>query len=116
MYFYSEEMLPSHNFIISFSFSGEVLGELLSIINNPEGLKQLTNLPRGTAEMELMSLLPIYYVYHYLDKTEKWDILGKESAASEKELKRKMQAGGMFVSVEKNTFFSLSHFLYIMFF
>ncbi|XDV20101.1 hypothetical protein PO909_025482, partial [Leuciscus waleckii] len=73
--------------------NGEVLGELLSIINNPEGLKQLTNMPRGTAEMELMSLLPIYYVYHYLDKTEKWDILGKESAASEKELKRKMQAG-----------------------
>ncbi|XP_056092292.1 complement C5 isoform X3 [Rhinichthys klamathensis goyatoka] len=73
--------------------NGEVLGELLSIINNPEGLKQLTNLPRGNAEMELMSLLPIYYVYHFLDKTEKWDILGKESAASEKELKRKMQAG-----------------------
>ncbi|KAK7173715.1 hypothetical protein R3I93_003515 [Phoxinus phoxinus] len=73
--------------------NGEVLGELLSIINNPEGLKQLTNLPRGNAEMELMRLLPIYYVYHYLDKTEKWDILGKESAASEKELKRKMQAG-----------------------
>ncbi|XP_059403415.1 complement C5-like [Carassius carassius] len=73
--------------------NGEVLGELLSIINNPEGLKQLTNLPRGNAEMELMGLLPVYYVYHYLEKTEKWDILGKDAAASEKELKRKMQAG-----------------------
>lgn len=62
----------------------------------------MTNLPRGNAEMELMGLLPIYYVYHYLEKTEKWDILGKESAASERELKRKMQAGGMFVSVEQN--------------
>lgn len=79
------------------SYSGEVLGELLSIINNPEGLKQLTSLPRGNAEMELMALLPVYYVYHYLDKTEKWDILGKDAAASEKELKRKMQAGEMFV-------------------
>uniref|UniRef100_A0A671SIB0 NTR domain-containing protein n=1 Tax=Sinocyclocheilus anshuiensis TaxID=1608454 RepID=A0A671SIB0_9TELE len=75
------------------SCSGEVLGELLSIINNPEGLKQLTNLPRGNVEMELMALLPIYYVYHYLEKAEKWDILGKEAAASEKQLKRKMQAG-----------------------
>ncbi|XP_067263766.1 complement C5 [Chanodichthys erythropterus] len=75
------------------TINGEVLGELLSIINNPEGLKQLTNLPRGNAEMELMGLLPIYYGYHYLEKTEKWDILGKELAASEKELKRKMQAG-----------------------
>uniref|UniRef100_A0A673MFE8 Complement component 5 n=2 Tax=Sinocyclocheilus rhinocerous TaxID=307959 RepID=A0A673MFE8_9TELE len=73
--------------------NGEVLGELLSIINNPEGLKQLTNLPRGNVEMELMALLPIYYVYHYLEKAEKWDILGKEAAASEKQLKRKMQAG-----------------------
>uniref|UniRef100_A0A8C1CS67 Complement component 5 n=2 Tax=Cyprinus carpio TaxID=7962 RepID=A0A8C1CS67_CYPCA len=73
--------------------NGEVLGALLSIINNPEGLKQLTNLPRGNAEMELMGLLPIYYVYNYLEKTEKWGILGKEAAASEKELKRKMQAG-----------------------
>ncbi|KAK2911621.1 hypothetical protein Q8A67_003754 [Cirrhinus molitorella] len=73
--------------------NGEVLGELLSIINNPEGLKQLTNLPRGSAEVELMGLLPIYYVYHYLEKAEKWNILGKEAAASERELKRKMQAG-----------------------
>lgn len=89
-----------HVTLCNSSCSGEVLGELLSIINNPEGLKQLTNLPRGNAEMELMGLLPIYYVYHYLEKTEKWDILGKETAASEKELKRKMQAGGMFVSVE----------------
>ncbi|XP_043096088.1 complement C5 [Puntigrus tetrazona] len=72
---------------------GEVLGELLSIINSPEGLKQLTNLPRGSAEVELMGLLPIYYVYHYLEKTEKWGILGKEAEASEKELMRKMQAG-----------------------
>ncbi|XP_056314659.1 complement C5 [Danio aesculapii] len=73
--------------------NGEVLGDILSILNNPEGIKKLTNLPRGSAELELMSLLPVYYVYHYLDKTEKWNILGKESAASEKELKRKMQAG-----------------------
>ncbi|XP_067294105.1 complement C5 [Pseudorasbora parva] len=74
------------------TINGEVLGELLSIINNPEGLKRLTNLPRRNAEMELMSLLPLYYVYHYIEKTEKWGILGKE-LPSENELKRKMQAG-----------------------
>ncbi|XP_051962068.1 complement C5-like isoform X2 [Xyrauchen texanus] len=72
---------------------GEVLGKLLSIINNPEGLKQLTNLPRGSVEMELMALLPVYYVYHYLESTERWGILGQEASASHKELKRKMQAG-----------------------
>lgn len=62
----------------------------------------MTNLPRGSAEVELMGLLPIYYVYHFLEKTEKWGILGKEAAASEKELKRKMQAGEMFNSVKQN--------------
>ncbi|XP_051551430.1 complement C5-like isoform X1 [Myxocyprinus asiaticus] len=72
---------------------GEVLGKLLLIINSPEGLKQLTDLPRGSAEMELMALLPVYYVYHYLESTEGWDILGQEASTSHKELKRKMQAG-----------------------
>ncbi|XP_026108101.1 complement C5-like [Carassius auratus] len=84
--------------------NGEVLGELLSIIKNPEGLKQLTSLPRGNAEMELMALLPVYYVYHYLDKTEKWDILGKDAAASKRELRRKMQAG-----ITSITSFKLKH-------
>lgn len=82
---------------IIFLISGEVLGELLSILTNPQGLKQLTQLPRGSAEVELMGLLPIYYVYHFLESTEQWGTLGKDLDASNKELKGKIKAGRMFV-------------------
>lgn len=80
--------------------SGEVLGELLSILTNPRGLHQLTQLPRGSAEVELMGLLPIYYVYHFLESTEQWDILGKEMAASNVELMRKMNSGKLHRTVQ----------------
>nr|XP_055056558.1 complement C5 isoform X1 [Misgurnus anguillicaudatus] len=87
------KIVPKSTVERSLLVNGEVLGELLSIINNPQGLKQLTTLPRGSAEVELMGLLPIFYVYHYLESTENWDILGKEAAASNMELKRKMKDG-----------------------
>ncbi|XP_017307260.1 complement C5 [Ictalurus punctatus] len=52
--------------------NGEVLGELLSIIINPKGIVQLTSLPRGSGEMELIGLLPIFYVYDYIEQSEQW--------------------------------------------
>lgn len=33
---------------------------------------QLTNLPRGSGEVELMGLLPIFYVYDYIEQSEQW--------------------------------------------
>ncbi|KAA0716325.1 Complement C5 C3 and PZP-like alpha-2-macroglobulin domain-containing protein 4 [Triplophysa tibetana] len=87
------KIVPKSTVERSLIINGEVLGELLSILTNPRGLKQLTQLPRGSAEVELMGLLPIYYVYHFLESTEQWDILGKEFAVSHKELKRKMNSG-----------------------
>ncbi|XP_060763103.1 complement C5 [Neoarius graeffei] len=52
--------------------NGEVLGELLSIIINPKGIIQLTSLPRGSGEVELIGLLPIFYVYDYIEQSEQW--------------------------------------------
>lgn len=49
-----------------------MLGELLSIIINPKGIMQFTNLPRGSGEVELMGLLPIFYVYDYIEQSEQW--------------------------------------------
>lgn len=49
-----------------------MLGELLSIIINPKGIVQLTSLPRGSGEMELIGLLPIFYVYDYIEQSEQW--------------------------------------------
>ncbi|XP_076854617.1 complement C5 [Brachyhypopomus gauderio] len=71
--------------------NGEVLGELQSIITKAAGMSQLTNLPRGSAEVELMGLLPVFYVYDYLDQTQQWGLQGE--ALSESDLRRKMNEG-----------------------
>ncbi|XP_036453933.1 complement C5 isoform X2 [Colossoma macropomum] len=71
--------------------NGEVLGELLSIITDPKGIMQLINLPRGSAEVELLGLLPVFYVYDYLERTEQWGQLG--TAVSSIGLKRKIKEG-----------------------
>lgn len=71
--------------------SGEFLGELLSIIINPEGIIKLTNLPRGSGEVELMGLLPIFYVYDYIEQTEQWGKIREFGNGIF--LKRKMQQG-----------------------
>uniref|UniRef100_A0A8C7CW10 Complement component 5 n=1 Tax=Oncorhynchus kisutch TaxID=8019 RepID=A0A8C7CW10_ONCKI len=72
---------------------GEILGEVLAILNNPDGLRQLVNLPSGSAEGEIMRVLPIYFVYHYLETTGRWDIMGLEEHNSPLELKRKIREG-----------------------
>uniref|UniRef100_A0A8C8BQQ1 NTR domain-containing protein n=1 Tax=Oncorhynchus tshawytscha TaxID=74940 RepID=A0A8C8BQQ1_ONCTS len=72
---------------------GEILGEVLAILNNPDGLRQLVNLPSGSAEGEIMRVLPIYFVYHYLETTGRWDIMGLEEQNSPLELKRKIREG-----------------------
>uniref|UniRef100_A0A674CW09 Complement C5 n=1 Tax=Salmo trutta TaxID=8032 RepID=A0A674CW09_SALTR len=72
---------------------GEILGEVLAILNNPDGLRQLVNLPSGSAEGEIMRVLPIYFVYHYLETTSRWNIMGLEEHNSPLELKRKIREG-----------------------
>uniref|UniRef100_W5ME05 Complement C5 n=1 Tax=Lepisosteus oculatus TaxID=7918 RepID=W5ME05_LEPOC len=73
--------------------SGELLGAVLSIVLNPSGLKQLTSLPSGSAEVELMGIVPVYYVFHYLEKTNQWDILGPDSLSRRLELKKRLKEG-----------------------
>ncbi|KAB5528406.1 hypothetical protein PHYPO_G00139850 [Pangasianodon hypophthalmus] len=71
--------------------NGEVLGELLSIVINPKGIMQLTSLPRGSGEVELMGLLPIFFVYDYIEQSEQW---GKISEFGNSILlKRKLKEG-----------------------
>ncbi|KAG7318452.1 hypothetical protein KOW79_018207 [Hemibagrus wyckioides] len=65
-------IVPKSNVERLLTVNGEVLGELLSIIINPKGIMQLTNLPRGSGEVELMGLLPIFYVYDYIEQSEQW--------------------------------------------
>lgn len=52
---------------------------------------KLTNLPRGSGEVELMGLLPIFYVYDYIEQSEQWGKIGEFGNSIF--LKRKMQQG-----------------------
>ncbi|KPP62364.1 complement C5-like [Scleropages formosus] len=70
---------------------GELLGDIMFIMTDPKGLYQLTNLPRGSAEVEIMGILPIYYVFHYLEETERWDLLGDDTTSHRVALKRKLK-------------------------
>uniref|UniRef100_A0A3B5MI93 Anaphylatoxin-like domain-containing protein n=1 Tax=Xiphophorus couchianus TaxID=32473 RepID=A0A3B5MI93_9TELE len=47
--------------------TGELPGEVLSVILDPEGLKRLLSLPPGSAVAEVDRLLPLIQVYQYLE-------------------------------------------------
>ncbi|XP_062398250.1 complement C5 isoform X1 [Sardina pilchardus] len=73
--------------------TGELLGDVLAIMNDPEGLQRLVHLPRGSAEKELMGLLPLYYVYHYMEMGRHWASLGPQAAHIKADLKHRMKEG-----------------------
>ncbi|MGH0172564.1 UNVERIFIED_CONTAM: hypothetical protein FKN15_063422 [Acipenser sinensis] len=75
------------------SVNGELLGEVISTVLKPSGLQQLTSLPRGSGEAELMGIAPICYVFHFLEKSKKWDMLGPDSFTNRLELRRKLKQG-----------------------
>uniref|UniRef100_A0A8C8BZC4 Complement component 5 n=1 Tax=Oncorhynchus tshawytscha TaxID=74940 RepID=A0A8C8BZC4_ONCTS len=87
------QLVPKTSVERLLTINGEILGEVLAILNNPDGLRQLVNLPSGSAEGEIMRVLPIYFVYHYLETTGRWDIMGLEEQNSPLELKRKIREG-----------------------
>ncbi|XP_040011681.1 complement C5 [Xiphias gladius] len=75
------------------TISGEVLGEVLSVMYNPEGLRQLVNLPAGSAEAELSGLLPLIHMYQYLETTRTWDFLGADIQKNSADLRQKIREG-----------------------
>lgn len=72
---------------------GEVLGEIMSVLDNPEGLRQLVNLPAGSAEAELAGLLPLVHVYRYLETARRWGVLGEDVQKNSEELSRRIKNG-----------------------
>ncbi|XP_062237196.1 complement C5 [Platichthys flesus] len=75
------------------TINGEVLGEVMSVMHNPEGLRRLVNLPAGSAEAELGGLLPLVHVYRYLETTRSWDVLGPDIQKNSAELSQKIREG-----------------------
>ncbi len=72
---------------------GEILGDVLSVMLDPEGLKQLVNLPAGSAEAELGGLLPLVQVFLYLETTRRWDILGENIQKTSGGVKQRIREG-----------------------
>ena len=51
----------------------------MSAVLSQEGIDSLTRLPKGNAEAELMSVVPVFYVYHYLEAGHNWDTTNLET-------------------------------------
>lgn len=69
------------------------MGEAIATVLSSSGLSVLTNLPKGSAEAELMSIAPVFYVFHYLEESNNWHLLGPETLTSRTQMRRKMKEG-----------------------
>ncbi|KYO23447.1 hypothetical protein Y1Q_0005805 [Alligator mississippiensis] len=101
-------MVPKTKMDRTVSVKGQLMGEVISAVLKPEGVGFLTNLPKGSAEAELMSIVPVFYVYRYLEETSNWDLLGTEILTSEVKMKRKMKEGIVSILSFRNPDFSYS--------
>lgn len=76
-----------------FFVSGLLIGEFLSTVLSKEGIHILTHLPRGSAEAELMSIVPVFYVFHYLEAGNHWNIFYPNSLTEKQNLQKKIKEG-----------------------
>ncbi|KFP63066.1 Complement C5, partial [Cariama cristata] len=101
-------LVPKTKIDRSVSVKGHLMGEAIATILSPSGLSILTNLPKGSAEAELMSIAPVFYVFHYLEESNNWHLLGPETLTSRTLMKRKMKEGIVSVLSFRNSDFSYS--------
>ncbi|XP_041643759.1 complement C5 isoform X2 [Cheilinus undulatus] len=80
------------------TINGEVLGDIITVVHSPEGLRQLVNLPAGSAEAELGGLLTLIQVYQYLETTRTWDILGADIQKNSADLRHRIKEGLVSIS------------------
>nr|XP_020664785.1 complement C5 isoform X1 [Pogona vitticeps]XP_020664786.1 complement C5 isoform X2 [Pogona vitticeps] len=86
-------MVPKTKLERTVTVKGLLLGDVINAAVDPEGLRLLANLPRGSAETELMNIVPLFYVYDYLERTDSWHILGQGSILPSVNMMRKMKEG-----------------------
>ncbi|XP_018420153.1 PREDICTED: complement C5 [Nanorana parkeri] len=75
------------------SINGNILGEVIDMIVSGNSIQTLVNLPKGSAETELMRVAPIFYVYHYLDTKNEWSLLGPNTFMIQIEMQKKLKDG-----------------------
>ncbi|XP_057687194.1 complement C5 [Corythoichthys intestinalis] len=78
--------------------NGEILGDILAVVLEPEGLRQLVNLPGGSLEAELNRVLPLALVYQYLEATRTWDALGVDIQKNSAQMREKIKEGLVSIS------------------
>ncbi|KAK9392405.1 complement C5 [Crotalus adamanteus] len=86
-------IVPKTQLEKTLSIKGNLLGDVIQAAVKPEALKLLTNLPQGSAETELMNIVPVFYVYDYLERSNSWDIFGSGRTSAEITMLRKMKRG-----------------------
>ncbi|KAI4589347.1 hypothetical protein MJG53_003755, partial [Ovis ammon polii x Ovis aries] len=87
---------------------GLLIGEVMSAVLSEEGIDSLTHLPKGNAEAELMSAVPVFYVYHYLEAGHNWDIFSTNSLTQKQNLKTKLKEGMASIMSFRNADYSYS--------
>ncbi|XP_008299098.1 complement C5 [Stegastes partitus] len=91
-------MVPNTAVERMLTINGEILGEVLTVMHNPEGLRQLVNLPAGSAEAELGGLLLLVQVYQYLETSRTWNVLGGDVQKNAADLKQRIREGLVSIS------------------
>ncbi|XP_006865786.1 PREDICTED: complement C5 [Chrysochloris asiatica] len=90
------------------SVKGQLIGEVMSTVLSQEGINILTHLPKGNAEAELMSIVPVFYVFHYLEAGNNWDTFYLNPHSEKQKLKKKLKEGMMSIMSYRNPDYSYS--------
>ncbi|NXK83722.1 CO5 protein, partial [Amazona guildingii] len=101
-------LVPKTKIDRSVSVKGHFMGEAIATVLSPSGLSVLANLPKGSAEAELMSIAPVFYVFRYLEESNNWHLLGPETLTSRTQMRRKMKEGIVSILSFRNSDFSYS--------
>ncbi|XP_075415152.1 complement C5 [Tenrec ecaudatus] len=87
------------------SVKGQLIGEVLSAVLSQGSVDILTHLPKGSAEAELMSIVPVFYVFHYLEAGNNW---GTFNPMQKQNLKKKLKEGIVSITSYRNADYSYS--------
>ncbi|XP_057580194.1 complement C5-like [Hippopotamus amphibius kiboko] len=102
------DMVPKTKVKRIVSVKGLLLGEVMSAVLSQEGIDILTHLPKGNAEAELMSLVPVFYVFHYLEAGNNWNIFPANSLTQKQNLRKKLKEGMVSIMSFRNADYSYS--------
>ncbi|XP_061881270.1 complement C5 isoform X2 [Entelurus aequoreus] len=80
------------------TINGEIMGDVLSVVLDHDGLQHLFSLPSGSLEAELGRILPLAHLYQYLETTSKWDVMGGNIHKNSDNLRQKMKEGLISIS------------------